>query len=117
MENHEVVMLPEWLVTIITGEIRNARKIYAIKALKNHKDWGLKQTKDYIDYYMRAYVDGEALTYDDMSNWFYNDHMLNRNPRVATTKQRKPRKPSFEKWVAQGMEHGFFALINDIKQI
>lgn len=67
----------------IADEIRNGRKIGAIKKVREQTKWGLKEAKDYIDQYMITGVytaedrnAGVEASNADVADKFIRDHAL-----------------------------------------
>ena len=69
-------------VQAIALEIRNGRKIAAIKKVREQTKWGLKEAKEYIDRYNITGVFGTDnservnLLNEEASNKFLNDHTM-----------------------------------------
>ncbi len=60
---------------IIAHEIRNERKIPAIKEVRGQTGWGLKDAKHYVDRYMPMSPIPEGFDYHVAAEKFLNDHI------------------------------------------
>jgi len=63
-------------VQAIALELRNGRKIGAIKKVREQTGWGLKEAKEYIDKYAIVGVEPSEVTNEASSIKFIDDHRM-----------------------------------------